>query len=49
MNAHEVVIHGHRVTYRTAGDGPVLLLLHGIAGSSATWARRRSSVRPATA
>ena len=32
-----VSIHGHDVAYRTAGDGPVLLLLHGIAGSSATW------------
>jgi pimeloyl-ACP methyl ester carboxylesterase len=37
MTPNEVVIHGHRVTYRTAGEGPVLLLLHGIAGSSATW------------
>ena len=32
-------IHGHRVAYRTAGDpaGPVLLLIHGITSSSATW------------
>jgi pimeloyl-ACP methyl ester carboxylesterase len=30
-------IHGHRIGYRRAGDGPVLLLLHGIAGSSQTW------------
>ena len=30
-------IHGHRIGYRRAGDGPVLLLLHGIAGSSETW------------
>lgn len=37
MTPNEVVIHGHRVTYRTAGQGPVLLLIHGIAGSSATW------------
>ena len=34
-----VSIHGHEVAYRTAGDGPVLVLLHGIAGSSATWSR----------
>lgn len=31
------VIHGHDVAYRRAGRGPVLLLLHGIAGSSETW------------
>jgi len=30
-------IHGHRIGYRRGGDGPVLLLLHGIAGSSRTW------------
>ena len=32
-----VTINGHDVAYRTAGDGPVLLLVHGMAGSSATW------------
>lgn len=32
-----VVLHGHEVAYRRAGHGPVLLLLHGIAGSSETW------------
>lgn len=30
-------IHGNDVAYRRAGEGPVLLLLHGIAGSSETW------------
>jgi pimeloyl-ACP methyl ester carboxylesterase len=34
---HELTLHGHEVTYRTAGSGPVLLLLHGIANSSQTW------------
>ena len=34
---HELTLHGHRVSYRTAGSGPVLLLLHGIANSSETW------------
>src|SRR5688572_7912963 len=36
----EVRIHGHQVRYRTASsdpDNPVLLLVHGIAGSSQTW------------
>jgi pimeloyl-ACP methyl ester carboxylesterase len=30
-------IHGHRVAFRTAGSGPVILLVHGMAGSSLTW------------
>jgi len=32
-----VTLHGYEVAYRRAGEGPVLLLLHGIAGSSQTW------------
>ena len=35
--ARELELHGHRVTYRTAGSGPVVLLVHGIAGSSEKW------------
>lgn len=30
-------IHGHDVRYRESGEGPVLLLIHGMAGSSAAW------------
>jgi pimeloyl-ACP methyl ester carboxylesterase len=33
----EIVLHGHRVSYRTAGQGPVVLLIHGIAGNSDQW------------
>jgi pimeloyl-ACP methyl ester carboxylesterase len=33
----EITLHGHQVSYRSAGRGPLLLLLHGIAGTSATW------------
>src|SRR5919206_5325611 len=33
----EITLHGHRVSYRRAGWGPVILLLHGVAGSSETW------------
>jgi pimeloyl-ACP methyl ester carboxylesterase len=34
----ETSLHGHRVSYRIAGDeGPVILLIHGITGSSAQW------------
>src|SRR3954447_8068480 len=36
---HELELHGQRVSYRVAGSGPALLLLHGIANSSDTWAR----------
>jgi len=30
-------IHGHQVCFRQAGSGPVLVLIHGITGSSLTW------------
>jgi pimeloyl-ACP methyl ester carboxylesterase len=33
----EIKLHGHTVSYRKAGSGPVIVLLHGITGSSATW------------
>ncbi len=32
-----LMLHGARVAFRQAGTGPVLVLLHGIAGSSETW------------
>jgi pimeloyl-ACP methyl ester carboxylesterase len=35
---HEITLHGHRVSYRTAGDGEdVILLIHGIVGCAAQW------------
>lgn len=37
MEPFEITLHGHRVRYRAAGSGPLLVLLHGIAGSSSTW------------
>jgi len=37
MEPREITLHGHRVSYRAAGSGPLLVLIHGIAGSSATW------------
>jgi pimeloyl-ACP methyl ester carboxylesterase len=36
--SRRVRIHGHEVSYRRAGQGPVVLLIHGIAGSSQAWA-----------
>src|SRR3954469_13506328 len=37
MPLEHVTIHGHQVGFRRAGSGPVLLLVHGMAGSSSTW------------
>ncbi len=38
MEPQYVSIHGHRLGLRLAGNGPVLLLIHGMASSSAAWA-----------
>src|SRR5436190_12850022 len=35
---HDILLHGHRVFYRSVGDGPVVVLVHGITSTSATWA-----------
>jgi pimeloyl-ACP methyl ester carboxylesterase len=37
MDLQHVAIHGHDVSYRGGGSGPVVVLIHGMAGSSATW------------
>jgi pimeloyl-ACP methyl ester carboxylesterase len=37
IRKEEIDLHGHTVSYRIAGEGPVILLIHGIAGSSAQW------------
>ena len=37
MELHSVTLHGHRVGFRLGGEGPVLLLVHGMASSSAAW------------
>jgi pimeloyl-ACP methyl ester carboxylesterase len=34
---HEVPIHGHRVCFRLAGSGPLIVLIHGITGNSTQW------------
>ena len=34
---HEVRIHGHRVCFRLAGQGPLIVLVHGITGNSDQW------------
>ncbi|MGH8978094.1 MAG: alpha/beta fold hydrolase [Acidimicrobiia bacterium] len=37
LEIQRITIHGHEVSYRLAGSGPVIVLIHGMAGSSATW------------
>ncbi len=37
MELRHLSIHGHRLGVYVAGNGPVVLLVHGMAGSSATW------------
>ena len=37
VHTHEITLHGHKVFYRAGGDGPLLVLIHGITSSSATW------------
>ena len=43
MKAQTVTLHGHSISYVQKGAGPVLLLVHGIAGSLETW---RSVIDP---
>ncbi len=33
----EIQLHGHRVCFRRAGEGPVIVLIHGITGRSDQW------------
>ena len=37
VEPRSITVDGDRVAYRVAGKGPVLLLVHGMAGSSVTW------------
>jgi pimeloyl-ACP methyl ester carboxylesterase len=37
MTSRAITLNDERVVYRTAGEGPLLLLVHGMAGSSETW------------
>ncbi|MEV5946413.1 alpha/beta hydrolase [Streptomyces sp. NPDC051993] len=38
VRLRHTVVHGYRRAYRIAGEGPPVVLIHGIGDSSATWA-----------
>jgi pimeloyl-ACP methyl ester carboxylesterase len=53
MQLHTATIHGRRITYAAAGQGPVLLLVQGIGASHEHWrhliaplARRHTVIAP---
>src|SRR5436305_14542692 len=33
----EVALHGHRVNFNIAGQGPAIVLIHGVAGRAGQW------------
>ena len=37
IEARAITLHGHRVSYLTGGEGPVIVLVHGIASTSDAW------------
>lgn len=37
MELDTVTVHGHQVAYRSGGSGPLVLFVHGMAGSSEMW------------
>jgi pimeloyl-ACP methyl ester carboxylesterase len=39
LELRELTLHGHRIAYRQAGSGPVVVLIHGITSDSGTWRR----------
>src|SRR3954470_14346599 len=38
FDAWEIELHGHQVVYRVAGDGPPVVLVHGMVNASRHWA-----------
>lgn len=37
IESTQIELHGHRVNYRIAGDGPLIVLVHGITSNSNCW------------
>ena len=42
----EIDLHGHRVCFRLAGDGPLIVLIHGITGRSQQWEPAIDQLQP---
>ena len=40
----EVTLHGHRVGFRMAGEGPLIVLIHGITSTSDVWLEAMASL-----
>src|SRR6266540_6380217 len=37
VDIRQIELHGHRVNYRIAGEGPLIVLVHGITSTSECW------------
>ncbi len=37
IESRQIELHGHRVSYRIAGEGPLMVLVHGITSTSDVW------------
>jgi pimeloyl-ACP methyl ester carboxylesterase len=37
IESRQIELHGHRVNYRIAGEGPLIVLVHGITSTSECW------------
>jgi pimeloyl-ACP methyl ester carboxylesterase len=37
IESHQIELHGHRVSYRMGGEGPLIVLVHGITSTSQCW------------
>ena len=37
LDIREISLHGNRVSYRSGGQGPLLVMIHGITSSSGSW------------
>ena len=37
LERQEITLHGHRVSYRAGGTGPLLVFVHGITGTGDVW------------
>jgi pimeloyl-ACP methyl ester carboxylesterase len=46
MERQTISVHGHDISYRTGGTGPVVLLIHGMAGSSSSWIPSLDDIAP---